>query len=98
MQRRVRGFNPLNKATFQELQNSIADNLSLEIQRSMDYFESQLRQAPVSSITIVTDGDSPALANLVAANFNQTVHAVNHDGVSGLFAQLALQEIARGEA
>ncbi|MDD8060264.1 MULTISPECIES: biogenesis protein MshI [Shewanella] len=98
MQRRVRGFNQLNKATFQELQNSIADNLSLEIQRSMDYFESQLRQAPVSSITIVTDGDSPALANLVAANFNQTVHAVNHDGVSGLFAQLALQEIARGEA
>ena len=98
MQRRVRGFNQLNKATYEELQQGIADNLSLEIQRSMDYFESQLRQAPVTSITIAVEGDSNALANLVGQNFNQKVHAQTHDGISGLLAQLALQELTRGDA
>ncbi|GGB62865.1 biogenesis protein MshI [Shewanella inventionis] len=97
MQRRVRGFNQLNNATYQELQQQIADNLSLEVQRSMDYFESQLRQAPVASITIAADGDSSALANLLGANFNQKVHAANHDGISGLLALLALQELTRGD-
>ncbi|PKI03011.1 biogenesis protein MshI [Shewanella sp. 11B5] len=97
MQRRVRGFNHLNKTTLEELKQGLADNLSLEIQRSMDYFESQLRQAPVGSISILVEGDSSSLANLVSANFNQKVVAVNHDGVSNLLAQLALQELARGE-
>ena len=31
---------------------AVVDNLSLEIQRSMDYFESQLRQAPVKKIYV----------------------------------------------
>ena len=97
MQRRVRGFNHLNKATLEELKQGLADNLSLEIQRSMDYFESQLRQAPVGSISILVEGDSSSLANLVSANFNQKVAAINHNGVSNLLAQLALQELARGE-
>ena len=97
MQRRVRGFNHLDKATLEELKQGLADNLSLEIQRSMDYFESQLRQAPVGSISILVEGDSSSLANLVSANFNQKVVAVTHDGVSNLLAQLALQELARGE-
>ena len=97
MQRRVRGFSQLIKATYQELQQGIADNLSLEIQRSMDYFESQLRQAPVASIRVVIDGDSVGLAELVGANFNQKVHADNQDGICGLLAQLALQELTRGD-
>ncbi|AZG71828.1 biogenesis protein MshI [Shewanella livingstonensis] len=97
MQRRVRGFNHLNKATLEELKQGLADNLSLEIQRSMDYFESQLRQAPVGSISILAEGDSSSLANLVGANFNQKVLAVAHSGVPSLLAQLALQELARGE-
>ncbi len=97
MQRRVRGFNQLNQATLEELKLGLADNLSLEIQRSMDYFESQFRQAPVASISILVEGDSASLANLVAANFNQKVTAITHDGVSSLLAQLALQELTRGE-
>ncbi|MGX9461681.1 biogenesis protein MshI [Shewanella sp. A14] len=97
MQRRVRGFNQLDKVTLEELQLGVADNLSLEIQRSMDYFESQLRQAPVGSISILVEGDCASLANLVGANFNQKVIAVAHDGVSSLLAQLALQELTRGE-
>ena len=97
MQRRVRGFNQLNQATLDELKLGLADNLSLEIQRSMDYFESQLRQAPVTSISILVEGDSASLANLVGANFNQKVTSITHDGVQSLLAQLALKELTRGD-
>jgi MSHA biogenesis protein MshI len=45
----------------------------------------------------LADGDNSSLANLVGANFNQKVLAVAHDGVSNLLAQLALQELTRGE-
>ena len=98
MQRRVRGFNQLSHAKSDELKYGLADSLSLEIQRSMDYFESQLRQAPVSVIDIFSDGDNLAIANLVAANFNQQVNAVKHQGVSAMIAQLALSEFNRGDA
>lgn len=97
MQRRVRGFNQLDKATLEELKQGIADNLSLEIQRSMDYFESQLRQAPVGSISLLVEGASSSLASLVGVNFNQNVIAIAHDGIANLLAQLALQELTRGE-
>jgi len=97
MQRRVRGFNQLHKASNEELSYGLADNLSLEIQRSMDYFESQLRQAPVSTINLLVEGQQQTLVKLVAANFNQQVEAVTHHGVSAYLAQLAFNELARGE-
>ena len=98
MQRRVRGFNQLHKASDEQLSYGLADNLSLEIQRSMDYFESQLRQAPVSSINLLTEGQQQTLVKLVAANFNQQVKAVTHHGVPAYLAQLAFNDLARGEA
>lgn len=98
MQRRVRGFAQLDKAKKEDLGYGIADNLSLEIQRSMDYFESQLRQAPVSAIDLLVEGDSQALAQLVAVNFNQTVTAIEHQSVPAYLAKLAYSELPRGEA
>ncbi|MGL5360967.1 MAG: MSHA biogenesis protein MshI [Shewanella sp.] len=96
MQRRVRGFSQLDKASVDELHNGLADNLSLEIQRSMDYFESQLRQAPVASIELLTDGAVEALAQLVAANFNQAVNVIDKSSVGAMFARLAFSEFSRG--
>lgn len=96
MQRRVRGFNQLDKAEVDELNYGLADNLSLEIQRSMDYFESQLRQPPVNSIELFTGGAADALAALLAANFNQAVNVVNKTSVGAKMAQLACSELSRG--
>lgn len=48
--RRLRGYENLSTFNAQELQMGVGDNLSVEIQRSMDYYESQLRQAPVKKI------------------------------------------------
>ncbi|MFB1036942.1 MAG: hypothetical protein QMC38_16535 [Sinobacterium sp.] len=50
--RRLRGYENLANFSPEELKMGIVDNLSLEIQRSMDYFESQLRQAPVKKVYI----------------------------------------------
>ncbi len=92
MHRRVRGFTDIHSISEQDLAYGAADNLSLELQRSMDYFESQLRQAPVSAVDILIDGANEALAKLVGANFNQPVSAVPHTSVGISFADCAYQE------
>ncbi|MGI2132860.1 MSHA biogenesis protein MshI [Shewanella baltica] len=96
MQRRVRGFTQLDKTQADELIYGMADNLSLEIQRSMDYFESQLRQAPVSSIELLADGAVDTLAKLVSANFNQAVNVIDKSCVGARMAGLAFAEFSRG--
>ncbi|WP_064791240.1 hypothetical protein [Shewanella woodyi] len=97
MQRRVRGFNQIDTASAEELGFGMADNLSLELQRSMDYFESQLRQAPVSSIELLINGQTERLAELVSVNFNQEVNAIAAEGVESIMAKLALTELERDE-
>ncbi|MGL4614482.1 MAG: MSHA biogenesis protein MshI [Shewanella sp.] len=96
MQRRVRGFSQLDKASVDDLNDGLADNLSLEIQRSMDYFESQLRQAPVVSIELLIDGAVKPLAQLLSANFNQAVNVIDNSAVGATFARLAFSEFSRG--
>lgn len=96
MQRRVRGFMQLDKTDVDQLHYGLADNLSLEIQRSMDYFESQLRQAPVASIELLADGAVDALAKLVSANFNQAVNVIDKSSVGARMAGLAFSEFSRG--
>jgi MSHA biogenesis protein MshI len=64
--RRLRSYENLANFSVQELQMGIADNLALEIQRSMDYFESQLRQAPVKLVYIALDtAHQNALAEMI---------------------------------
>ena len=53
--RRLRGYENLSSFSVAELQMGVGDSLSVEVQRSMDYFESQLRQAPVKKICISLD-------------------------------------------
>ncbi|MDF2179145.1 MSHA biogenesis protein MshI [Aliiglaciecola sp. CAU 1673] len=53
--RRLRGYEQLSSYGLEQIQSSVVDTLSLEIQRSMDYFEGQLRQAPVKRILICMD-------------------------------------------
>ena len=51
--RRLRGFAQIASKTEEELSFGIIDNLNLEIQRSTDYFERQLKQAPIKNIRIL---------------------------------------------
>ncbi len=92
MQRSVRGFSQLHSISAADLSFGVADNLSLELQRSMDYFESQLRQAPVASINLLMEGEGEALAQLLSANFNQQVSAVPVTRMADKLAELAHAE------
>jgi MSHA biogenesis protein MshI len=50
--RKLRGFNRINQYDLAELQQGMLDNLLLEVQRSLDYYEGQLKQSPVREIYI----------------------------------------------
>lgn len=51
--RRLRGYAQLASKTVEELSFGVIDTLSLEIQRSSDYFERQLKQAPIKEIQVI---------------------------------------------
>ncbi|MDT0595660.1 biogenesis protein MshI [Glaciecola petra] len=53
--RRLKGFENIGGFTQAELEMGITDSLSVQIQRSMDFFESQLRQAPIRRILVKLD-------------------------------------------
>ncbi|WP_438864651.1 MSHA biogenesis protein MshI [Neptunicella sp.] len=55
--RRLKGYALLSSLTMEELQQGLLETLALEIQRSMDYFESQLHQAPIRKVGLVLDTD-----------------------------------------
>ncbi|MEH8018890.1 hypothetical protein MN202_16725 [Rheinheimera muenzenbergensis] len=52
--RRTRGLTKLHLLSAQDAQGDMLERLLLEVQRSMDYFESQLKQAPVRDIRVLT--------------------------------------------
>ena len=60
--RRLKGFENIGGFSERELEMGITDSICVQIQRSMDFFESQLRQAPIRQIVLKLD--SPHLAFL----------------------------------
>jgi len=51
--RRLRGFSQIANKTEEELSMTVVDSLALEVQRSSDYFERQLKQAPIKEIKVL---------------------------------------------
>ena len=73
--RRLRGFSQISTKSDDELSAGVIDSLSLEIQRSTDYFERQLKQAPIRTIEIIVPIVSEALlARKLAENTNVAVN------------------------
>lgn len=55
--RSIRGFEKLYTFTEIELQMGVIESLTVEVQRSMDFFESQLKQGAVKKIVISLDSE-----------------------------------------
>ncbi|MGI5310580.1 hypothetical protein [Rheinheimera sp. WS51] len=70
--RRARGFNRLSDITADELQYDVINNLLLELQRSMDYFESQLKQPPVRDIYLVVNQAAVMVEQLKTNGYSRT--------------------------
>lgn len=67
--RRLRGFRQIASKTEDELAMTVIDNLTLEVQRSSDYFERQLKQAPIKEIKVLLPMESESfLARKLAEN------------------------------
>lgn len=56
--RRLRGYTQIANKTEDELAMVVVDNLALEIQRSSDFFERQLKQAPIKEIKVLLPIDN----------------------------------------
>lgn len=50
--RRLRGFSRLPTMSIEDLSMGLLDSFSLELQRSIDFFESQLKQPPLKSLQL----------------------------------------------
>lgn len=53
--RKLKGFENIASFSQQELEMGVLDSLGVQVQRTMDYFESQLRQPPVNRILVKLD-------------------------------------------
>ena len=53
LSRRLRGFNELGSFSREQLEQRVCDSLSVELQKSIDYFERQLKQKPITKIQVV---------------------------------------------
>lgn len=66
--RRLKGFENLGSFSEQELKMGVLDTLGIQLQRSMDFFESQLRQAPVRQIYINVNSNHEALIAMLVSD------------------------------
>jgi MSHA biogenesis protein MshI len=74
-QRRIRGLSQISLRTEEELTMGAIDTLSLEIQRSTDYFERQLKQAPIKDIEFIIPMPNEAfLVRKISENTNVPVN------------------------
>ena len=51
--RRLRGFSDIGGYSVEQLNNGICESLSLEVQKSLDYYERLLKQSPVAKIKVL---------------------------------------------
>lgn len=80
--RKLRGYSRLAQYDANDLASGVLENLMLEIQRSMDYFEGQLRQPPIRDIyLLLTDHVEQALSGYLQQNGFGQVHSVNLSGI-----------------
>jgi MSHA biogenesis protein MshI len=64
--RSLKGFENLGAFSVEELQMGVMDSLTVQIQRSLDYYESQLRQAPIRTIFMnIESANSQVIANQI---------------------------------
>ncbi len=88
--RRTRGFSKLHLANPDDLQGDILERLLLELQRSMDYFESQLKQPPVRDIRVLMQQPLPMCRLLSDSGFSR-VEPLAVPLAAGLSAEQIIQ-------
>ncbi len=99
--RQLRGFSRLAQQTIDNLDADLLDNLSLEVQRSIDYLVAQLKLPAASQIYVaIATPDLGGVIRHLAANFSVPVQALANPAVTAgleylpLFGNLQVAEVA----
>ncbi|KZY43182.1 MULTISPECIES: hypothetical protein [unclassified Oleiphilus] len=74
-------------------QNSVIQQLSLEIQRSFDYFESQMAQVPPQTVALMGPAPNMPLANMLGGSIGARVEPLDMSLFMQDEANLGLEEI-----
>lgn len=75
--RQVRDLPPLAEVSLEEYQAQMLDSLALQIQRAMDYYESQMRRPPVRSIRLLLlHPNSHIFAQMLADTLNIAAESI----------------------
>lgn len=78
--RRLKGFENIGGFSEVELDMGITDSICVQIQRSMDFFESQLRQAPIKRILLKLDSPHTSfLSSRIAESMGVVCEAFEPD-------------------
>lgn len=96
--RRLRGYQQLASQSLDSHGPELVDGLAVELQRSMDYFELQLRQPPVKRVVLALPVDEPALlAEMLARNLTVPVQLLD-EGKGAVVAASNGQRLALAAA
>jgi MSHA biogenesis protein MshI len=87
--RRLKGFADFHNYNQNHITEQIIEPLSLELQRSIDYVENQLKLPPVQRIEIIGDGEASFLAQSLNATFKQTVAKTSFEDANTTLAKLS---------
>lgn len=78
--RKLRGFNRIHQASVEDLEMGVIDNIYLEIQRSMDFFDSQLKQQQIKNVLLALPCEHQHLIiEQFSTHFNVAVGALQID-------------------
>lgn len=76
----LRGFSRICDYTEEEIRAGLAESVGLEIQRSMDYYQSQLKQGQIKEMLIELDSEhQKVIVNLLASSFQLPVKLLTFD-------------------
>ncbi|RKF21382.1 hypothetical protein DBZ36_01650 [Alginatibacterium sediminis] len=79
-QRQLRGYSNLSSMQEIEFNNEMFDNLSLELQRSIDYLRSTLKQSAVSNIEVaISSAYVDSICTRLQDNFSIPVKSVSYE-------------------
>jgi MSHA biogenesis protein MshI len=74
-------------------QNSVIQQLALEVQRSFDYFESQMAQVPPQTVALIGPAPNMPLANMLGGNIAAQVETIDMSGILQENDNVGLSEI-----
>lgn len=97
--RSLRGFKDLYKYQKGSIDNDLFDNLSLELQRSLDYMVAQLKLPNPKLLTIALDcPDREAISDYLATTYSFTTNVISKEVGKNSVIYLSLVALAKAES